>query len=220
MYTSSSSAANVVAEGRHHGIVVRPAPFAEQIRQPVDQSVRAGLPAIGEQQLFRRFLGLSIGASGVSPGQTGLNGGGQQHRAAVPIFPEQLQQHPGKTGIAGSKFFRVPGAVHARQMNDEIDPRTKVGQRFWRSLPRAQEYFVDLQIRPGFVHAVADRKKPLRQIFSDKSVRAGDQHMHQQIPPNSFSFRSSCFISSTFSRRVLWEVYCSIFPSSGLPLLK
>ena len=52
------------------------------------------------------------------------------------------------------------------------------------------------------------------------AVPADNTNMKELNEKNSFSFSSSCFISSTFSRCVLCEVYCSILPNSGLPLLK
>ena len=78
----------------------------------------------------------------------------------------------------------------------------------------------DFQFRMGAILAVADSFERLRQILPHESARTCYQNVHQQEPPNSLSFSSNCFISSTHSRRVLWEVYAPILPSSGFPLLK
>ena len=211
---------NIVAERRHHRVVVGPAPLAKQVRQAVDQSVRAGLLAISENQLLRRFLGLSVGASCKTSGQAGLNGGRQQHRAAVPAFPEHFQKRPREVRIPGCKFFRVFGPVHARQMHHKICFFAAVRKRLRRHFPRAAVNFTDLQGRSRSVPAVAERFQPRGQVPPDKAIRARHQYIHQQLPPNSFSFRSSAFISSTSSRCVLWELYCSAPLNAGLPLLK
>ena len=127
---------DVVAEGGHGGIVVGAAPLAEQIRQTVDQSLCAGFPCVGKEQLLRRLFGLTVEASGKTSGQTGLNGRGQQHRAAVIAFPQHLQQGAGEVPIPGRKFFRVLGPVHACQMDHEIRFLAVVRQGFFRSIPR------------------------------------------------------------------------------------
>ena len=58
------------------------------------------------------------------------------------------------------------------------------------------------------------------EIFSNEACRTGNKNIHQQVPPKSFSLSSSCFIPSTFSLLVLWEVYCSVCSRSTLPLQK
>ena len=210
----------MMAEGRHRGIIVGAAPLAKQVRQAVDHPGCAGFLAVSEEQFLRRFFGLSIGISGIPSGQTGLDGRRQQYRAPVTAFPKHLQQGTGEVCISGCKFSRILGPVHASQVDHEIRLLAVARQGFCRSIPRTQKNFLDLQCGPGPVSVILDGGKALRQIFPDKSVCAGDQYIHQQVPPNSFSFSRSCFISSTFSRCVLCEVYCSILPNSGFPLLK
>ena len=193
----------MMAEGCHHGIVVGAAPLAEQVRQAVDHPACAGFLAVSEEQLLRRFFGLPVGTSGVPSGQTGLNGGGEQYRAAVTAFQKHLQQSAGEVCVSDCKFSRILGPVHASQVDHEICLFAVVRQGLCRSIPRTQENFLYLQCGPGPVSVILDGGKALRQIFPNKSVCAGDQYIHQQVPPNSFSFRRSCFISSTFSRCVL-----------------
>ena len=193
----------MMAEGRHRGIIVGAAPLAEQVRQAVDYPGCAGFLAVSEEQLLRRFFGLSVGTSGIPSGQTGLNGGGEQYRATVTAFPKHLQQGTGEVRVSSRKFSRILGPVHASQVNHEIRLLAVAHQGFSRSIPRTQKNFLDLQRGPGPISAILDGGKALRQILPDKSVCAGDQYIHQQVPPNSFSFRRSCFISSTFSRCVL-----------------
>ena len=194
---------DVVAEGGHGGIVVGAAPFSEQIGQAVDHPGCASFSAIGKKQLLRRLLGLPIGTPGIPSGQTGLNGGGEQYRAAVTAFQKHLQQSAGEVCVSDCKFSRILGPVHASQVDHEICLFAVVRQGLCRSIPRTQENFLDLQCGPGPVSMILDGRKALRQIFPDKSICAGNQYIHQQVPPNSFSFRRSCFISSTFSRCVL-----------------
>ena len=213
-------ARNVVAECRDHGIVVGAAPLPEQVRQPVDQPLRTRFLAVALQQRLRRPLGHAVGAVCIASRQARLNGRRQQHRAAVPAPPELREQRPRKLRVSRRKFLRVLRPVHARQMHHEIGAPAEFLQFLRRGLPCAEENFIDLQCRTRSVPAVPDRVQALRQIFTDKSVCAGDEHVHQHVPPNSFSFRKSAFISSTSSRCVLWEVYCSNLPNSGFPLLK
>ena len=51
---------NIVAEGSDSRIVVRAAPLTEQVREPIDQHLRTGLPAIVEEQLLPCSLGLTV----------------------------------------------------------------------------------------------------------------------------------------------------------------
>ena len=126
----------MMAECRHHGIVVGAAPFSEQIGQAVDHPGCASFSAIGKKQLLRRLLGLPIGTPGILSGQTGLNGGGEQYRAPVTAFPKYLQQGTGEVRVSGCKFSRILGPVHASQMDHEICLFAVVRQGLCRSIPR------------------------------------------------------------------------------------
>ena len=60
IYRDRQFVGNVVAEGRDSAVVVRPAPFAEQIREPVYIYRRSGFLGIREEQFFSGKLGLTV----------------------------------------------------------------------------------------------------------------------------------------------------------------
>lgn len=64
---------DVVAEGCYSGVVVRAAPFAEKIRESVDQHFGSRLVSIVEEEFFAGLLALAVIAFSVTPYQGRLN---------------------------------------------------------------------------------------------------------------------------------------------------
>ena len=67
-----------VAEGSDGAVVVRAAPLAENVRQTVQKNLRTGFCAVAQKDLLGGQLALTVRRGG-----TGLNGGGEQHRAGT-----------------------------------------------------------------------------------------------------------------------------------------
>ena len=211
---------NVVAEGGHDAVIVGTAPLAEQVGQPVDQHLGTGLLPVVEKQLLPCQLGLAVFAACVTPLQACLHRGGQHHGAGVSAALQGVQQSAGKAEIAGHKFRRILRAVDARQMKDKIRLLTEFRQQ---RRVRVDIIFVDLSHGEAGscpVLSVSEVFQRADEVFPYKACRAGDKNIHQQVPPKSFSLRSSRFIPSTSSLSVLWEVYCSVCSRLTLPLQK
>lgn len=145
------------------------------------------------------LFGLPVGTSGVPSGQTGLNGGGEQYRAAVTAFQKHLQQSAGEVCVSDCKFSRILGPVHASQVDHEICLFAVVRQGLCRSIPRTQENFLDLQRGPGPVSVILDGGKALRQIF----------------PTNPFAPVISTFISKFLRTASASEEAASFPPHSA-----
>ncbi len=63
---------NVVAESRHGRVVVRAAPFAEEVREAVDEHLRSGFVGVVEEKLLSGLLALAVGMPGVTAYESGL----------------------------------------------------------------------------------------------------------------------------------------------------
>ena len=65
---------NVVAEGSHCRIVIRSAPFAKQIREPIYQNFRTGLFSVAEHQVLSGFFTSAV-LTIITANASGLDGG-------------------------------------------------------------------------------------------------------------------------------------------------
>ena len=150
-----------MAEGGHHAIVVRTAPFAKEVGQTVhiDRSPRP-LP-IGKH----RFLGGPLTpAVGVFP--FCLNGAGQHHRYRPLLGQKQIQQFLGKAPVAGIEFLWILGPVYPRQVKD------KPGSGHILPKPgRGIRDIVAKDLPPGVL-----LHEPLHQVFAHKAPGARYQN--------------------------------------------
>ena len=135
-----------MAEGGHRGIITRAAPFAEEIREAVDQRLCAGLGGVAEKFLLGGQLALAVVRTGEPSEQGSLGGGGQQNRAAVAVPPQKLQNPLGEAQIAGHKFRSVLRPVDPGQMEDEIRPGAALLQNRFRRIQIVFPDGSDLQI--------------------------------------------------------------------------
>ena len=197
---------DVVTERRHGGIVIRTTPLAEHIGKTVDQCLRAGLGGVGAQPIFAGQLCLAVFAARIAPDERGLRGAGQHHRAAVARTLQGGKQHFQGAGVAGKVFLRRFRAVHACQMEHKISGSRISGKLLRRAVGVIFEDFPDVQLRVGAVLAVADVSERCDEVFPHKAVGTGNENVHQQVPPKSFSFSSRRFMPSRSSRSVLCEV--------------
>ena len=83
----------VVAEGRHGRIIVRAAPFPEDIGEAVDQRLRAGFGGMGAQPLLAGALGFAIRTACVTPDKRRLRRACQHHGTAVACLLQGGQQY-------------------------------------------------------------------------------------------------------------------------------
>ena len=86
-------AGNIVAEGRHGRIIVRAAPFPENIGEAVNQHLRAGFGGMGAQPLFAGALGFAVRTACVTPDKRRLRRACQHHGTAVACLLQGGQQY-------------------------------------------------------------------------------------------------------------------------------
>ena len=76
---------DVVAERRDGRVVVRAAPFPEQVRETVDKDPGPSLLRVAEEQLLSRQLRPPVVGGAVAAHQGRLDGAGQHHGALVSV---------------------------------------------------------------------------------------------------------------------------------------
>ena len=178
---------DVVAEGGNRAVVVRPAPLAEQVREPVNQYPRAGLSGISKEQLLARLLAPSVIAV-ISADQCGLNRGRQHHRTGVSVPFEGVQQCGGKAEVARHELALLPRTVDPGQVEHKIGLGAELVQQRGVGVHVIFQNFINREPWAGPVLSVTDVFERTGQVFPDKSGRTGDQYVH--IRPSFFS--SSC----------------------------
>lgn len=158
---------DIIAEGRHDAVVVRPAPFPKQIREPIDENLRARLFSVREHELFARLFRLAVRIV-----ERRLSRRRDHDGAVVPVLFERVEERRGESEIAGHELGGILGPVHAREIKDEIGFRAVfVEERGVR---------VDVVLQDGQVGgqvvrlrlAVPNIAKFRAEIFADKSFRA------------------------------------------------
>ena len=167
----------IVAEGGDDGIVVGAAPFAEEVREAVDQHLGPCLGAIGEEEVLPGFFAPSVGAV-IAAQAGGLDGRGEHHGAAVTLALQGVEKPGGETEVALHELLRVLWPVHPCQMEDEIGLFTALFQKTLGGIQIVKVQLSDGQIRKPAVLAVADIFQGLSQIPAHKSGSAGDENVH------------------------------------------
>ena len=169
---------NIVAEGRHGTVVVRAAPFAEQVRKTVNQYAYAVLLAVFEEQLLARFLAASVLAVAEAARQRGLNAAAEHYRALVAVLLKSVEQCTRETEVPGHELAVVLGAVHSGEVEHEIGLGT-VFVQLLRS--RIDIVCVDLahhEPRMGTVLAVADTLEGSHQVTPHKALGTSNEDIH------------------------------------------
>ena len=89
-----------VAERGHGAVVVGPAPFAEQVRETVDQHLGAGFFAVFEEQFLPCLLAAAVFAVAEAAGQARLLAAAEHHRAGIVVLFEVAEQRRSKAEVA------------------------------------------------------------------------------------------------------------------------
>ena len=110
----------VVAEGGYRTVVVRTAPLAEEVREPVDQHPRPGCGGVHEEQVLARLLAPPVLAVSEAAREGGLDRGGQHHGAGVAVLSECVEEGGREAVVALHEFHVVLRAVHAREVEHEV----------------------------------------------------------------------------------------------------
>jgi len=165
---------DVVAERSNGGVVIRPAPFAEKVRETVDQYFRSGLPGIVKEQFFAGFFALSIGVSGITADQCCLYGTGQHHRTAVAVLLERCEQRRREAEVA---FLEVPGilrTVDAREIEHEVGPGTVFVKLLRRGVDIILHNLVNIEVRETAVLAILYGVELGTEVFTHETLCSGN----------------------------------------------
>ena len=125
---------NGVAEGRDGGIVVRPAPFAKEVRETVHQHLRAGVLAVLEEQVLASLLAAAVLGVSEAARQRRLLRARQHHRAGVPMLLERIQQGRCEPEIPRHELSRILRPVHPCEVEDKVRLRAPTVQFLGRGI--------------------------------------------------------------------------------------
>lgn len=195
------AARDVVTEGGDGGVVIRSAPFAEDVGQSVEGDRCACGLGIGEQVRFSGAFALSVGGVAVDLGR-----GGEGDRDGASGVGQPGAQPGGEVPIAGDELVRVVRAVDAGQMDDGIGQGDRVVQGGVVRVAGDGEYLASAALAQGDL-----------EIARDEAVRAGQQEFHRCQSMGvagrpatrsrmKSSFSSRAFMPATSRRSVLAEV--------------
>ncbi len=176
----------VIAEGSHHAVVVRTAPFAKEIGEPVHQHPCPGFLGIAEEQVLPCLLGLAVVPFRVTANEGGLNGGREHHRAGVVIFFQGTQQRGGEAKVSRHEFFRVLGPVHPGKIENKVRVLAAFLQSFRGRILVVKVEVVNRKVGSRSVRAVSQAAKSCGEIFSHESGGTGNQDVHSGYPLSPF----------------------------------
>jgi len=189
-----------VAEGRDGTVVVGPAPFAEKVREAVDQNARARLAAIIEEQILARLFAAAIFGVAEAARETGLLGAREHHRALVPVLFERIEKRRGEAEIARHKLFLVLRPVHARKVEYEVRLLAPGVELLRRGIE-----VIFIHIRNGHAviagFAVLDVVELCAEVPSHETLGAGNQNLHRLLSCLPIIGPCTCRRSISGSRR-------------------
>lgn len=166
-----------VAEGGDGTVVVGAAPLAEEVREAVDQNLRAGVLAVFEEEVLPRLLAAAVFGIPEPTRQRRLLARAQHHRASVVMLLERLQQCRCKPEIPAHELLDILRPVHPRQVEHEVRLRAPLVE-----LCRGGIEVVFIYVRDGNAvvagFAVADVFKLCAEVLSDETLSAGNKYLH------------------------------------------
>ena len=168
----------VVAEGGYRTVVVRTAPLAEEVREPVDQHPRSGCGGVHEEQVLARFLAPPVLAVSEAAREGGLDRGGQHHGAGVPVLSECVEEGGREAAVALHELPVVLRAVHAREVEHEVAVAAPCIQLLRGRVEVVFIYFADFEITVAPSLALPDIVELRAEVPADESPCAGDKYFH------------------------------------------
>ena len=111
---------NIVAESRYGAVIVRPAPFAVQVRETVYQYLHPVLLSILQKQVFPCLFAASVLTVAETSCKGSLGAAGKHHGSLVAVLFQSVKQGIGKPEIAFHEFFRILGSVDPGEVEHEV----------------------------------------------------------------------------------------------------
>ena len=110
---------DVVAEGGDGGVVVRTAPFAEEVGESLDEDTGACLLGVLEHEFLACLLPLAVLGGAEATCEGGLDGAADHDRTGVVVLLECIEQHGGETEVALHELLRILRTVDTGKVEDE-----------------------------------------------------------------------------------------------------
>ncbi len=166
-----------VAERRHRGIVVGPAPLPEQVREPVNQHLSTRVDAIVEEQLLPRLLAAAVLRVPETACERRLLAAGEHHRADVVVLLERVEKRAGESEIAFHELRSILRPVHPREIEHEVRLRAPTVQFLGRGI---KVVFIHLRDGNAIVAglSVFDVFELSAKVSAYEAFGAGDKYLH------------------------------------------
>ena len=143
-----------VAEGCNGRIIIRPAPFAEEVRETIYQNLCSGLGSILEEEVLPCFLAASVLGVTEAAGERCLLRAGEHHRAGVTVLFKGVEQSGGEAEVAGHELGRILGTIDAGEVEHEAGLGAPGIELFRSGIEVVLENLIDCQARMCLVLAV------------------------------------------------------------------
>ena len=179
IYLNRKIIGNIITECSHRRIIVRTAPFAEQIRETIDQHFRPRLLTVLPEQFLARQLALPVLAAGIAPFKARLNTAGEHDRRFIPVLLQRIQKKRPESKVALHELFRIFRPVHPGEIEHKIRITAVCIQLLRRGI---NIVFVNNKIRRLFkavdrvnaILAVTYVSQRLYKILSYEAFRSGN----------------------------------------------
>ena len=168
----------VVAEGGHRRVVVRTAPLAEEVREPVDQHPRSGCGGVHQEQVLARLLAPPVLAVSEAAREGGLYRGGLHHGTGVAVLSECVEEGGREAAVALHEFPVVLRTVHASEVEHEVAVAAPCIQLLRGRVEVVFIYFADFEITVAPGLALPDIVELGAEVPADESPCAGDKYFH------------------------------------------
>ena len=106
---------DIVTESGYGTVIIRPAPFSENIRKTIDENLRPSLFRVFKKQLLASPLTFAVKIV-----QSRLDGAAEHDGTTVAVLFQGVQQCRSKTEVASHEFFLVLRAVDPGEIEDEV----------------------------------------------------------------------------------------------------
>ena len=170
---------DVVAEGGDGRVVVRTAPFAEEVGESIDEDFGACLLGVLEHEFLACLLALAILGGAEATCESGLDRAADHDWTGVVVLLKGVKQYGGKTEITLHELLRILWTIDTCEIEDEgavLAPSVELlGSRvdviFIYGLDRLREVV-------PFGPAIADVLELSTQVSSNKTFGSGNENFH------------------------------------------
>ena len=179
---------DVVAEGGDSAVVVRAAPFAEEVREAVYQDLHALFFAIFQEELLPCLLAAAVFRVAEAACQRGLLRGGEHDGTSVAMLLQGVEQCGGEAEVAFHELALFLGAVHPCQVEDEVGLGTVCIEQHRVGVDVVFEDLFDMKVGTRTVFAFLYINKVRDKVLADEAFGACDEYFHILFASDFFCF--------------------------------